>query len=454
VNVLWDGPDEARPDRTGPPPGDVDVVVVGAGYTGLWTAHSLLGAEPGIRVAIVERERAGFGASGRNGGWCVGELAGGLAGWVRSVGREPAVRMTHAVIDTVDHIGATLADEGIDCGFVKGGVVRLARNAAQLRRQRDEVEHMRAHGFGADVLEPLDAGAATERLHATGVLGGLFYAPCARVHPGRLVRGLADAVERRGATIHEGCEVVAIDADGRSRPAVRTVGGEIRADVVVRATEGYTRDLPGHRRDLVPLYSLMIATEPIPVDMWAEIGLERCETFSDDRHMVIYGQRTVDDRIAFGGRGAPYAWGSGIDPARESSVEAHAHIHATLVELLPSLRSVAITHRWGGVLGVPRRWRASVCFDRHRGVATAGGYVGEGVAASNLAGRTLADLILGHRTELTSLPWVDRPSRRWEPEPLRWLGIRASLVAMSRADRIENAGGESTLASAVSRLIR
>ena len=235
---------------------------------------------------------------------------------------------------------------------------------------------------------------------------------------------------------------------------MRTERGTVTADVVVRATEAYTRDLPGERRSLVPLYSLMIATEPLPAAVWDEIGLRDHETFSDDRRMVIYGQRTADDRIAFGGRGARYRFGSRIDPAVEQRSGDHDRVEATLRELLPMIGDAAVTHRWGGVLGVPRDWRASVGFDRAAGVAWAGGYVGEGVAASNLAGRTLADLILGRPSELTALAWVDRRSRRWEPEPLRWLGINGSIAAMSHADRVEaRTGRPSRLGSVVERLL-
>ena len=170
----------------------------------------------------------------------------------------------------------------------------------------------------------------------------------------------------------------------------------------------------------------MVATEPLDAATWDSIGLRCHETFADDRRMVIYGQRTTDDRIAFGGRGAPYRFGSGIDPATESNSDVHGLIVDTLVELLPQLAGVEITHRWGGVLGVPRDWRPSVGLDRSTGIAWAGGYVGEGVAAANLAGRTIADLVLRPDSPLVALPWVQHRSRRWEPEPLRWAAINGA----------------------------
>jgi len=456
---LWhaqiDGTTVSRPALGGDT--DVDVAIVGAGYTGLWTAHSLLIADPTLRVLVVERETVGFGASGRNGGWCVGELAGGLGGAIETYGRDAGIRLTRAIIDTVDVIARVVGDEGIDCGFTKGGVIRLARTPVQLADQRAETELFAASGLGEEA-ELLSAAAATERLRVTGVLGGLWYRPGARVHPARLVHGLAGAVERRGATIVEHTAVTEIRPGAgagspSARPSLVTDRGVVTADVVVRATEAYTRDLPGERRSLIPLYSLMIATEPLPPAVWDEIGLRDRETFSDDRRMVIYGQRTTDDRIAFGGRGASYLFGSRIDPAVERLSANHDRIEATLRELLPAIGDATITHRWGGVLGVPRNWRASVGFDRSSGVAWAGGYVGEGVAASNLAGRTLADLIVGTASDLTSLAWVDHRSRRWEPEPLRWLGVNGTIVLMSRADRVEaRTGRPSRLAAVADRL--
>lgn len=441
---LWldqlDGLLDARPALAGDT--DVDVAIVGAGYSGLWTAYSLLRADATLRVLVIERETVGFGGSGRNGGWCVGELAGGLAGAVSTWGRSAGIAMTRAIIETVDEIARVVADDGIDCGFEHGGVIRLARTRPQLARQHAEVDEYRHHGFGDDVLRSLDAAGATSRLAATDVLGGLQFAPGARVQPAQLARGLAEVVERLGGTIAEGTAVTSIVAGtAASRPRVVTDRGVVRADVVVRATEAYTRDLPGQRRTLVPLYSLMVATEPLDDAMWDSIGLSEMKTFADDRRMVIYGQRTTDGRIAFGGRGAPYRFGSGIDPATESSSDVHDRIIAALVELLPQLGGVGFTHRWGGVLGVARDWRPSVGFDRSTGLAWAGGYVGEGVAAANLAGRTIADLVIRPDSPLVALPWVQHRSRQWEPEPLRWAAINGARRLAGWIDEQEATGG-------------
>lgn len=416
---------------------DADVVVVGAGYSGLWTAYYLLGLRPDWRVVVLEREHVGFGASGRNGGWAVGEFA----------NHDAPIDQLRAAFDAVTEIGRVCAAEGIDADYRRGGTVRLARTQPQLMRQRAEVAGFHRRGFDDADIHLLDAGEATARLAATGVVGGLWFAHTAVVQPLKLARGLAAAVERRGGVIYERTPAVALD-DG-----VLTPGGRVRADAVVLAVEAYQRDLPGRRRTLVPLYSQMIATEPLPGEVWDSIGLADRETFADDRYLVIYGQRTADDRIAFGARGDPaYLFGSRI--SRDAETRAHARIAATLRELLPQVAGAEITHRWGGVLGVPRDWRPSVVWDERTRLGVPGGYVGEGVAAANLAGRTLAELIAGEDSERTHLAWVGHRSRRWEPEPLRWAAINAAFAALGWADAREaRTGKPSLLARRLMRLI-
>ena len=445
-----------HPGSLDPRPGlegdtDVDIAIVGGGYTGLWTAYYLLRLDPTLRVLVIEKEIVGFGASGRNGGWCVGEIAAGPDRHEQAAGNDAARRFLGELFDTVDEVGRVAEREGIDCHYAKGGTIYLARNAAQLTRQRAEVEHLQGSFGLTDVdLRLLGPDEASAHLAATGVLGGLFLSHSAALHPARLVRGLGESVERLGVTIAEQTTATAIEP-GR----VVTDHGTVRADVIVRALEGYTSSLDAHDRTLSPLYSLMVATEPLNGDLWAEIGLSERQTFADDRHLVIYGQRTADGRIAFGGRGAPYGYASRIDRSIEQRSHIHDRIVETLVELLPMLEGVAITHRWGGVLGVPRDWFPSVGFDRASGLAWAGGYVGEGVAASNLAGRTLADLITETDSARVDLPWVDHRSRKWEPEPLRWLSINGALGAMSIADRSEDrTGRDSALARLMWKLLR
>jgi len=407
--------------------------VVGAGYTGLWTAYYLAEADPELKIVVLEAETAGFGASGRNGGWCSALFPASLDTLAGYADRAGAIAQHHAMRATVDEVLRVADAEGIDAQAAKGGTIALARSRAQWSRARAEVAHARAWGRGDDDVRLLGRGEAGEVLRATDTRGATYTPDCAAIHPARLVRGLADAVERRGVTIHEGTRVTSIEPR-----LVRTERGDVRARTIVRATEGYTASLRGQRRALVPIYSLIIATEPLPPEVWDEIGLARRETFTDHRHLIIYGQRTADDRLVFGGRGAPYHFGSRVRPENDHDQRVFAQLYSTLVDLFPTVAGTRVTHAWGGALGVPRDWCASVGLDQETGIAWAGGYVGDGVGTTNLAGRTLRDLVLGRDTELTRLPWVGHHSRRWEPEPLRWLGINAGLRAMTFADAEES----------------
>ena len=333
---------------------------------------------------------------------------------------------------SVDEVARVAAAEGIDAHLAKGGTITLARSRAQWRRARDEVDAARGWGRGEDDVRLLDAREATGILAGDGTVGATYTPDCAAIHPARLARGLAEAVERRGVRIFERTRVTHVEA-GR----VRTEHGVVRAGTVVRATEGYTPGLPGHARVVVPVYSLVIATEPLSEETWRQIGLARRETFTDHRHLIVYGQRTADDRIVFGGRGAPYHAGSRVRPEYDRDERVFMKLYAALLDLFPVLAGTRVTHAWGGALGIPRDWFASVGLDRSTGLAWAGGYVGDGVSTTNLAGRTLRDLVLGRDTELAALPWVGHRSRPWEPEPLRWLGINAGLRAMTLADAEE-----------------
>ncbi len=425
---------------------DVDVAIVGAGFTGLWTAYYLQQLDPDLRIVILEKEIAGFGASGRNGGWCSALYPVPIENLVREAGRDAALAQYAAMRAAVTEVERVAADEGIAADVARGGTVVLARSAPQL--ERAQAEHAEAREFGLDI-DLLDADQARKRLNATSVLGGTYTPHCAAIQPAKYVRALAAAVEQRGARIAELTPVTRLEPH-----VVRTAHGTVRAGTVVRATEGYTSQLPGQRRTVAPVYSLVIATEPLPDLVWDGIGLAERETFSDYRHLIVYGQRSADGRLVFGGRGAPYHLGSRIRPAYDRVPRVFDALEQSLHELFPATRAARITHRWGGPLGIARDWHASVGLDRSTGLAWAGGYVGDGVSTTNLAGRTLADLITGRASELTRLPWVGHRSRSWEPEPLRWVGANLGLSAMTWADSAEHSSGRpSRIAATVNQLI-
>ena len=415
---------------------DADVCIVGAGYTGLWTAYHLKRLQPDLRVIVLEERFAGFGASGRNGGWLTNSVTGGRERYAATHGRAAADAQQLALNATVDEVIATAAAEGIDADIVKGGELTVARTPAQLARLRDFAAG-EAEWAGTD-LRLLDPDATAALVAVDGALGGVWHPHCARVHPAKLVRGLAAAAERLGVVIHEGTHVREI-APGRAD----TDHGAVRAAHVLRATEGFTADLRGEHRTWLPMNSSMIVTDPLPADAWDRIGWDGRTTLGDMAHVYMYAQRTADDRIAFGGRGVPYRYASRVDTdgtTQERTVEALASL---LRAFFPAAADVPIAHAWSGVLGVPRDWSATVVHDRTTGLGWAGGYVGTGVTATNLAGRTLADLVLERDTDLTRLPWVGHRAKRWEPEPLRWLAVQGIYGAYRAADRAEASGSSS-----------
>ncbi|MDH3519782.1 MAG: FAD-binding oxidoreductase [Myxococcales bacterium] len=426
----------AEPQVRGPLPGDleVDVAIVGGGFTGLWTAYYLKRADPDCRVAVLERETAGYGASGRNGGWCWAKLAGLPEYVARDPERGAALR--DAVMGSVDEIGGICEREGIEADFRKAGGFMLASVPAQVARLRAMLKTVRQMGLDAAQYRWVEPAEMTEHFRVAANFGAVFMANCAGVNPAALARGIADAAERRGAAIYEQTPVLDV-APG----LVRTAHGNVRAARIVLALAGYLAQLPGHRRDVLPCYNHMIATEPLPRETWERIGLARREGFGDVSRMLAYGQRTHDDRIAIGGRGLGYHFGSSIDARFDRDARTHRLLEKTLHELLPQLGDVAITHRWGGVFGMPRDLTAALRMDEATGIAVAPSYVGDGVAASNLAGRTLCDLVLERRSPLVEFPWVTHRAPRWEPEPLRWLGVRAGLALNASAERSERRSG-------------
>jgi len=416
---------------------DADVCIVGAGYTGLWTAYYLKRADPTLRVVVLEARFAGFGASGRNGGWLSGLVPGDRNAMAKQYGRDRVVAWQRALNDAVDEVALVAEREGIDAGIVKGGTMEIARNPAQAGRLAAGLDEERE--WGNDGIVALTGSEAAQRIRFDGVVSAYHTPHCARIQPARLARGLADAVERLGVPIYEDTPVTRIE-QGR----VTTPTGTVAAPIVLRATEGFTPGLPGLRRRWLPMNSSMIATDPIPEALWADIGWDGRETVGDTAHGFFYAQRTVDDRIAIGGRSVPYRYASRTDVEGQVPARTIRLLSEVLHDVLPQVRDVPIAHGWCGVLAVPRDWESTVTLDRATGLGWAGGYVGHGVTATNLAGRTLADLVLDQKTPLTELPWVGHQSRQWEPEPLRWLGVRGLYVAYKLADRHEACGRATT----------
>lgn len=416
---------------------DADVVIVGGGYTGLWTAHHLLETDPTMRIVIIEGETIGFGASGRNGGFAMTLLDMSLALLRRNHGDEAARAAHCAVAESVDEIGQTIEAEGIDCEWRHGGLMVVATNPAQL--ERVELDLRTAEELGLDGFRRLDSAAARAEVDSPTYLGALREEHCGVLHPAKLARGLAAVVEGRGATIFERSPVTGIDESG-SRLRVETAMGSVSADQVVLATNAWAAHQPWVGREVVPLYTYIALTEPLTEAQWDSIGWESHCGVEDKRNYVHYYRRTLDGRILWGGSDGIVHYRGRISPRHDRSARTFARLQATFRRTFPQLDQVRFTHHWGGPVAITANFVpafTTLAEDRlHTGV----GYNGHGVAPSHTGGKILRDKVLGRRSELTELCFVDRPVTAFPPEPLQWVGAELSRRALLRQDARNDAG--------------
>ena len=433
---FWFDAIGAEPEPRSSLPGDldVDVVILGAGFSGLWTAYYLAIADPSCRIAVIERDIAGFGASGRNGGWCWPALEG--LEQLHEKDPEGGDRLREAIVASVYEVGSVCEKEGIAADYHRGGGLMIAADEFQAERAREGVAEAHAVGYAEDDVQWLEPDEVWQHIRVASNFGGVFQKHIAAVNPAKLARGLADAAERRGVAIYEQTTVTGVEP-GR----VQTSHGTVRAPRIVMALNAFKVRVPGWKRDVIPVYEHMIATEPFSDGLWDEIGLAPRGLFGDGRRLFTYAQRTADNRIAIGGRTPHYHFGSGVDPRFDRSSSVERELVEALRSKLPQLGNFKVTHRWGGVIAVPRDMTCRASYDPKTGIAGIGGFVGEGVAATNLAGQTLCDLLLHRETEMTSLPWVGKRSPRWEPEPFRWLGVNTGMGLLRAADSIESRTG-------------
>jgi glycine/D-amino acid oxidase-like deaminating enzyme len=353
-------------------------------------------------------------------------------------GLAAAVDLQRTMFGTVDEVSRATVAEGLDVQWAKPGSLLLARGPQHLPTlERMHAAYERA-GLGAH-FALLDQSQTEEHVRVAGALGSLHEREAATLHPGRLVRGLARVVERRGAVIYEQTRVT--DFTTGAAPLLRTARGDVRAKTIVLCGEAYLSRLKPIRRQLIPVYSLITLTEPLSSASWAEIGWQAREGLHSPRYTVDYLTHTTDGRILFGGRGAPYHFGSRIHDDYDRHPPTHQILQDRLREWFPLLKDVGFTHTWGGPLGWPRDFMPTMSYDPGVNLASARGYTGVGVATSNLAGRVLADLINGVRSDVTELPCVNHRSRNWEPEPLRFLCVRYVQRAYERLDAAAERSG-------------
>lgn len=415
-NSLWADSKERFKGKSLDSNLDFDVVVIGGGFSGLWTAFHLNHLEPSLRIAIFEAREIGFGASGRNGGWASSEYPVSKKTLIRKIGLASTERLFSALSQSINEIGKFAKKYSPEANFTKSGSLYFARNEGQLRRLKAKPE----------IGEWLSENALRDLISIEGALAGRFNPECATVHPYKLLQGLAKFLSKKGISIFTNSWATRVDG------GILASSFFIGAPLVIEATEVYGKT----NRNFIPLYSLMVATEPLSNSIWKEIGNKERFTFAENAHVINYAQRTADNRLAIGGRGATSPFGSKLQESRES----HQKVHKRLIDLarswFPALANVEFTHRWGGAVAITRDWEPYLQFDRISGFGKLGGYAGDGVTMSHLAGKIMAHEILNLDSELRSLHFVNRKIRKWEPEPIRYLGVNA-LIHLSTISDLE-----------------
>lgn len=425
---LWlDTP--LRPEPRPPLAGthEVDLLVVGGGFTGLWTALRAVERTPGARVLLVEADRIAEHATGRNGGFCEASLTHGEANG-RSRWPGEYDRLHELGLRNLAEIEETVARYDIDCGFVRGGALAVATRPHEVEALEPAVP-----GF-------LDATAVRELVDSPTYLAGRHDADeCALVDPARLAWGLAAAAERQGVTIAEHTRLLELTRDGAAMVAT-TAGATVRADRVVLATNAFPGPLKRLRYATVPVYDYVLATEPLTDAQLAAIRWDPAVGIADSGNQFHYYRITPDRRILWGGYDAIYHYGRSIDAGHEDRGATFAVLERNFAETFPQLDGIRFTHRWAGVIDTCTRFCAFFG-TAHRGrTAYAAGFTGLGVGASRFAADVMLDLLDGRPTERTRLRMVRRRPLPFPPEPLAWVGIQLTRRALAREDRTGRRG--------------
>ncbi|MCH5642216.1 FAD-binding oxidoreductase [Gordonia sp. ABSL49_1] len=434
---FWlDRPDRpaARPRLTGMV--DADLLVVGGGFTGLWTAVTAAERDPGRRVVLVERDRIAEHASGRNGGFCSASLTHGIGNGLTRFPDE-MTRLSQLGSATLDEIEAALDRLGIDADAERTGELDIANFDWQIEDLAEMADQATLLG---QQLSLLDESDARERVHSPMVRGAAFDPEVIMLDPAKLAWGLARAAERLGVQIFEGTEVTAL-ADDAGRMRADTAFGSVAADKVVLATSASPSLVRRLRLYTVPVWDYALMTEPLSADQRASLGWAGREGLADSGPRFHYFRLTADDRILFGGWDALYHFGSGRSRRHEYDAGEFALLAEHLLQFFPQLAGVKATHTWGGVIDTSSRFCAF--WDRSYGgrVVTAVGFTGLGVGASHFAAASALDLVDGLDTERTRLKMVRSKPIPFPPEPLRWLGITVTRHQLARSERRAGARG-------------
>jgi glycine/D-amino acid oxidase-like deaminating enzyme len=404
------------------------VVIVGGGYTGMWTAYFLAEAQPDLQITLLERDECGAGPSGRNGGFASGWWD-ELPAMVRLFGKEGALDACRAVGRSVAEIGAWCQHQGIDAWFTPSGYLQVATSPAQEGAWSDAVSLARRLGVGEELM-PLSTSDVRARCDSPVFGSGVLMRDGATVQPARLALGLRGVLLERGVRIHEQSAVRRLQK-GSSVSAV-TDRGRVRADRAILSVNAWATGWRGLRGSLVTWGSHIVLTAPAPQRL-AELGWDG-ECISDGRTALHYFRTTPDGRVAFGGGGGRASWLGRVGPEVDQDPASIARAARGLRRIFPTLADVPLEAAWGGPIDVSPThlpfFGTLPPGNIHFGI----GYTGNGVAPSHLGGRILAALALGRKDELTALPMVGHRPRRFPPEPFRSIGGHIVRHAIIRRD--------------------
>jgi glycine/D-amino acid oxidase-like deaminating enzyme len=413
----------------------VDVAIVGAGFTGLWTAIALTDTDPRIRIAVLDMATVGFGASGRNGGFCESSLTHGLFNGIRHFPDE-LDRLEQEGVDNLAGLLAFTREHAVDCDLEETGVLALADQPWQADEFRAWVDEAAAHG---EHLEFLDREAARAEVHSPLWHAGVYRPPGrdVLVDPVKLCRGVARVARERGVRIHEGTRVTGVRRRAGGVVVTTANGATVRADHAVVATSAYSGWLPRLSSTFVPVYDYVLVSEPLTPDQRESIGWRRRQGLSDGNNQFHYFRLTADDRVLWGGYDAIHYRGSRVGPELDKRPESFARLASQFFRTFPQLDGLDFPYRWGGAIDTTSRF--TVTFGRLLGgrVIYALGYTGLGVGASRWAGGVVRDFILRPAEDRLRLRLVTSPPIPFPPEPLRSFTIDTVRHELDRADRSE-----------------
>ncbi len=418
---------------------NVDVAIVGGGFTGLWTAIALTETDPSLRVVVLEQEVVGFGASGRNGGFCEASLTHGLANGIRHFPDELEILEAEGIANLRGLIAFTRGN-GIDCDLEETGTLSVADRPYQVDEFREWVDEAAEHG---EELEFLDRDAVRAEVHSPIWEAGLYRPPGRDVilDPAKLVRGLARVAEERGVGIHEGTRVRSVDRRAGGIRLVTETNATIDAEHVVVATSAYSGWLRRLATHFVPVYDYALVSEPLTPEQHEAIGWERRQGMSDANNQFHYFRLTADNRILWGGYDAIYHRSNGVGPDFDRRPATFDKLEGHFRRAFPQLGDLAFPYRWGGAIDTTSRF--TVTFGQALGgrLTYALGYTGLGVGASRWAAGVVRDFILRPDSDLLRLRFVQSRPMPFPPEPLRSLAVNVVRHELDRADRNEGRRG-------------